>query len=33
MNFKGLVLIFFGITVSWMIGSITPSNAQDKYCT
>ena len=33
MNFKGLVLIFFGITVSWMIGSIPPSNAQDKYCS
>jgi outer membrane protein OmpA-like peptidoglycan-associated protein len=32
MNFKGLVLIFFGITVSWMIGSITPSNAQEN-CT
>ena len=30
MNFKRFVLIFFGITVSWLIGSITPSNAQDN---
>jgi outer membrane protein OmpA-like peptidoglycan-associated protein len=33
MNFKRLVLIFFGITVSWLIISITPSNAQDIICT
>ena len=33
MNFKGLVLIFFGITVSWMIGSITPSSTQAIICT
>lgn len=32
MNFKRLVLIFFGITVSWLIGT-TPSNAQDTICT
>jgi outer membrane protein OmpA-like peptidoglycan-associated protein len=33
MNFKGLVLIFFGIIVSWLIGSITPINAQGIICT